>query len=54
MKIYLNTADKYGWSVYVAMVRITEWCKYGILGEHVKGNYSDTYSDERELEGIPL
>ncbi|KAA6374911.1 MAG: hypothetical protein EZS28_029562 [Streblomastix strix] len=53
MKIYNNSADKYGQSLYVAMPKVVEWCKYGILGEFVKGNYSDTYSDENELLGIP-
>ncbi|KAA6401903.1 MAG: putative NEK protein kinase [Streblomastix strix] len=54
MKIYNNTASKYGQSLYVAMTQIAEWCKYGILGEYVKGNYSDTYSYEKDLEGIPI
>ncbi|KAA6353469.1 MAG: hypothetical protein EZS28_051004, partial [Streblomastix strix] len=54
MRIYNNKADKFGQSLYVAMPKVVEWCKYGILGEYVKGNYSDTYSDERDLVGIPL
>ncbi|KAA6379102.1 MAG: hypothetical protein EZS28_025370, partial [Streblomastix strix] len=54
MKIYNNTADKYGQSLYVAMTKVVEWCQYGILGEYVKGNYSDRYSNENDLEGIPM
>ncbi|KAA6387624.1 MAG: hypothetical protein EZS28_016851 [Streblomastix strix] len=54
MKIYNNTADKYGQSLYVAMPQVAEWCQYGILGEYVKGNYSDTYSDQKDLVGIPM
>ncbi|KAA6390278.1 MAG: hypothetical protein EZS28_014196 [Streblomastix strix] len=54
MKIYNNLADKNGQSLYVVMTQIVEFCKYGILGEYVKGNYSDTYSDESDLEGIPM
>ncbi|KAA6391092.1 MAG: putative AGC family protein kinase [Streblomastix strix] len=54
MKIYNNSADKGGQSLYIAMTKVVEFCKYGILGECAKGNYSDTYSDERELWGISL
>ncbi|KAA6393538.1 MAG: hypothetical protein EZS28_010935 [Streblomastix strix] len=54
MKIYNNSADKYGQSLYVIIPQGAELCKYGILGEYVKGNYSDTYSDESDLEGIPM
>ncbi|KAA6389633.1 MAG: hypothetical protein EZS28_014842 [Streblomastix strix] len=54
MKIYNNTADKYGQSLYVAMTKVVEWCKYGILGEYVKGNYSDGISNKNELIGIPV
>ncbi|KAA6402816.1 MAG: hypothetical protein EZS28_001656 [Streblomastix strix] len=54
MNITNNSADKYGQSLFVAMTKIVEFCKYGILGEYVKGNYSDTYSDENDLEGIPM
>ncbi|KAA6390497.1 MAG: hypothetical protein EZS28_013976 [Streblomastix strix] len=54
MKIYNNSADKYGQSLFVAMAQVVEWCQYGILGEYIKGNYSDTYSDETDIEGIPM
>ncbi|KAA6400515.1 MAG: hypothetical protein EZS28_003959 [Streblomastix strix] len=54
MKIYNNSADKFGQSAYVVMSNITDLCKYGIAGEYVKGNYSDTYSNEHDLEGIPM
>ncbi|KAA6378675.1 MAG: hypothetical protein EZS28_025799, partial [Streblomastix strix] len=54
MKIYNNSADKNGQSLFVSMSKIVEFCKYGILGEYVKGNYSDTYSDDKDLEGIPM
>ncbi|KAA6369791.1 MAG: hypothetical protein EZS28_034682 [Streblomastix strix] len=54
MKIYNNSADKYGQSLYVAMAKIVDFCQYRILGEYVKGNYSDTYSNENDLEGIPM
>ncbi|KAA6356075.1 MAG: hypothetical protein EZS28_048398, partial [Streblomastix strix] len=54
MKITGNTADKYGQSMYVTFLWVIEWCQYGILGEFVKGNYSDTDSEENDLEGIPV
>ncbi|KAA6381034.1 MAG: hypothetical protein EZS28_023438 [Streblomastix strix] len=54
MKIYNNSADNLGQSLFVVMPQVAEFCKYGILGEYVKGNYSDTYSDERELVGISM
>ncbi|KAA6393312.1 MAG: hypothetical protein EZS28_011165 [Streblomastix strix] len=54
MKIYNNTADKGGQSLFVAMAKVVEWCQYGILGEYVKVNYSDRYSNETDLEGIPM
>ncbi|KAA6368584.1 MAG: hypothetical protein EZS28_035889 [Streblomastix strix] len=54
MKIYNNSADKGGQSLYIVMIKIEEFCKYGILGEYVKGNYSDTYSNEQELVGISI
>ncbi|KAA6376549.1 MAG: hypothetical protein EZS28_027922 [Streblomastix strix] len=54
MKIYNNSADKFGQSLFVVMIQIEDFCQYGILGEYVKGNYSDRYSDEKDLEGIPL
>ncbi|KAA6393308.1 MAG: hypothetical protein EZS28_011161 [Streblomastix strix] len=54
MNIYNNSADKFGQSLYIAMPKVVEWCQYGILGEYVKGNYSDKYSNETDLEGIPM
>ncbi|KAA6382160.1 MAG: hypothetical protein EZS28_022313, partial [Streblomastix strix] len=54
MKIYNNSADKGGQSIYVAMTKVVEWCKLGIAGEYVKGNYSDYHSNLNELQGIPL
>ncbi|KAA6380206.1 MAG: hypothetical protein EZS28_024268, partial [Streblomastix strix] len=54
MQIYNNTADKFGQSLFVVMAQVVELCQYGILGEYVKGNYSDTYSDENQLYGISL
>ncbi|KAA6393977.1 MAG: hypothetical protein EZS28_010491 [Streblomastix strix] len=54
LKIYNNSAEIGGQSLFVAMTKVVEWCQYGILGEYVKGNYSDRYSNERDLEGIPM
>ncbi|KAA6386855.1 MAG: hypothetical protein EZS28_017614, partial [Streblomastix strix] len=54
MKIYNNSADKFGQSAYVVMNNVSEWCQHGILGEYLKGNYSDTYSNETDLEGIAM
>ncbi|KAA6387066.1 MAG: putative AUR protein kinase [Streblomastix strix] len=54
MKIYNNVADNGGQSLYVAMTQIAEWCKYGIFGEYIKGNYSDQKSDFNELQGISV
>ncbi|KAA6374191.1 MAG: hypothetical protein EZS28_030282 [Streblomastix strix] len=54
LKMYENTASRRGQSIYIAMAKVVEWCKLGIAGEYVKGNYSDTQSDKHELEGIPL
>ncbi|KAA6385034.1 MAG: putative NEK protein kinase [Streblomastix strix] len=51
MKIYNNTANNGGQSLYVMMTKLAEWCRYGILGEYVKGNYSDGISNLNELEG---
>ncbi|KAA6365892.1 MAG: hypothetical protein EZS28_038581, partial [Streblomastix strix] len=53
-KMYGNSADKAGQSLYVAMPNVIQWCRTGIDGESVKGNYSDIDSDESELEGIPV
>ncbi|KAA6400765.1 MAG: hypothetical protein EZS28_003705, partial [Streblomastix strix] len=52
MKIYGNTADKAGQSLYVAMTKVAEWCKEGTQGEYVKGNYSYGISNQNELQGI--
>ncbi|KAA6379683.1 MAG: hypothetical protein EZS28_024790 [Streblomastix strix] len=52
MKIYGNSAIQGGQSLYVIMHDLQEWCEYGLLGEYVKGNYSDTYSDENDLQGF--
>ncbi|KAA6397892.1 MAG: hypothetical protein EZS28_006579, partial [Streblomastix strix] len=54
MKIYNNSADKYGCSLFIVMKQVIEFCKQGFLGEYVKGNYSDAYSDEHDLVGIPV
>ncbi|KAA6376633.1 MAG: hypothetical protein EZS28_027841, partial [Streblomastix strix] len=43
MKIYNNTADKYGQSLYIVMRDVVRLCQYGILGEYVK-------EEEEELE----
>jgi hypothetical protein len=54
MKIYNNSAVIGGLSLYVAMSNVIEWCKFGIAGEFVKGNYSDRFSKFEDLEGIPV
>ncbi|KAA6367993.1 MAG: hypothetical protein EZS28_036480, partial [Streblomastix strix] len=54
MKIYGNIADKAGQSLYVAMIKVLDWCKQGTAGEYVKGNYSDGISNQNELQGISL
>ncbi|KAA6387372.1 MAG: hypothetical protein EZS28_017102, partial [Streblomastix strix] len=54
MKIYQNSALNNGQSVFVVMANVVEWCQQGILGEYVKGNYSDLNSDVNELEGIAV
>ncbi|KAA6375243.1 MAG: hypothetical protein EZS28_029230, partial [Streblomastix strix] len=43
MKIYNNSADIYGQSLYIVMRQVIEFCQYGTQGEYVKGNYSDAY-----------
>ncbi|KAA6371634.1 MAG: hypothetical protein EZS28_032839, partial [Streblomastix strix] len=53
MKISGNTATQGGQSLYVVMPKLEDWCKYGTLGEYVKGDYDDIISDLSELEGIP-
>ncbi|KAA6376186.1 MAG: hypothetical protein EZS28_028287, partial [Streblomastix strix] len=52
MKINGNTASKAGYSVYVVISTVEEWCKIGNAGEYVKGNYTDNQSDQIELYGI--
>ncbi|KAA6376621.1 MAG: hypothetical protein EZS28_027851, partial [Streblomastix strix] len=52
MKIYNNTATKGGQSLYAAMSKLASWCRFGSLGEFVKGNYSDDTSSEPDLQGI--
>ncbi|KAA6386019.1 MAG: hypothetical protein EZS28_018454, partial [Streblomastix strix] len=52
MKIYNNTAERGGQSLYVVMTKLKEWCQYGIDGEHVKGNYTDGLSNKNEIQGI--
>ncbi|KAA6384424.1 MAG: hypothetical protein EZS28_020049, partial [Streblomastix strix] len=54
MKIYNNSATSGGQSLFVVMDKLEEWCEYGLLGEYVKGNYSDTFSNESDLQGIVL
>ncbi|KAA6385930.1 MAG: hypothetical protein EZS28_018543 [Streblomastix strix] len=54
MKIYGNSASSGGQSLYVVMNKLQQWCEYGLLGEYVKGNYSDTDSDENDLQGLPI
>ncbi|KAA6355395.1 MAG: hypothetical protein EZS28_049078 [Streblomastix strix] len=52
MKIYQNTAEIAGQSLYVVMNKLQEWCRTGTQGQYVKGNYSDTLSNSNEIEGI--
>ncbi|KAA6359172.1 MAG: hypothetical protein EZS28_045301, partial [Streblomastix strix] len=40
LKMIENTASRRGQSIYIAMTKVVEWCKLGIAGEYVKGNYS--------------
>ncbi|KAA6376848.1 MAG: hypothetical protein EZS28_027624, partial [Streblomastix strix] len=54
LKMYGNTANNGGQSLYVAMTNVVEWCKYGTDGEYVKGNYSDAYSNLSDIEGIAV
>ncbi|KAA6354184.1 MAG: hypothetical protein EZS28_050289, partial [Streblomastix strix] len=44
MEILDNSAEKSGQSLYVVMNKLKDWCQYGLSGEYVKGNYSDTLS----------
>ncbi|KAA6390517.1 MAG: hypothetical protein EZS28_013955 [Streblomastix strix] len=53
MKIQSNSASQGGQSLFVAMDKLQQWCEYGLLGEYVKGNYSDTDSNENDLQGYP-
>ncbi|KAA6361389.1 MAG: hypothetical protein EZS28_043084, partial [Streblomastix strix] len=52
--MYNNTAGKAGQSMYLIMTKVAEWCRLGIAGEYVKGNYSDGISNQNELQGIPI
>ncbi|KAA6371190.1 MAG: putative NEK protein kinase, partial [Streblomastix strix] len=52
MQILDNSAEKSGQSLYVVMNKLKDWCQYGLSGEYVKGNYSDTLSNTNETEGI--
>jgi hypothetical protein len=54
LNIIGNIASKYGQSLYVAMTKVKEWCRYGDSGEYVKGNYTDGISNVNELEGIAI
>ncbi|KAA6382268.1 MAG: hypothetical protein EZS28_022206 [Streblomastix strix] len=54
MKIFGNSADKAGQSLYVVMTNLIEWCREGIAGEYVKGNYNDRYSKFEDIEGISV
>ncbi|KAA6385407.1 MAG: hypothetical protein EZS28_019067 [Streblomastix strix] len=53
LKIYGNTASRGGQSIYIAITKVVEWCKLGIAGEYVKGNYSDYLSDKHDIIGVP-
>ncbi|KAA6379952.1 MAG: hypothetical protein EZS28_024522 [Streblomastix strix] len=44
LKIFNNSADSKGQSMYIAIPKVAEWCQSGILGEYVKGNYSNKNS----------
>ncbi|KAA6368854.1 MAG: hypothetical protein EZS28_035619, partial [Streblomastix strix] len=50
MKIYGNSADKAGQSLYVAMTQLAEWCRTGIAGEYVK---DDELTSPILIEGDP-
>ncbi|KAA6398337.1 MAG: hypothetical protein EZS28_006133, partial [Streblomastix strix] len=52
MNINGNYADNGGQSLYVVMPNLIQWCKSGVAGEYIKGNYSDKYSNFEEIEGI--
>ncbi|KAA6324022.1 MAG: hypothetical protein EZS28_054241, partial [Streblomastix strix] len=54
MKILDNSASNSGQSLFVAISKLKEWCRYGINGDYVKGDYDDTLSNDNELEGIPI
>ncbi|KAA6380362.1 MAG: hypothetical protein EZS28_024111, partial [Streblomastix strix] len=54
MKIYNNSATQGGQSLYTVMDKLKDWCEYGLLGEYVKGNYSDTDSNENDLQGLQI
>ncbi|KAA6391529.1 MAG: hypothetical protein EZS28_012947 [Streblomastix strix] len=52
MNINGNYADCGGQSLFVVMPNIIQWCKSGVAGEYIKGNYSDRYSKFEDIEGI--
>ncbi|KAA6394043.1 MAG: hypothetical protein EZS28_010429 [Streblomastix strix] len=54
MKYNLNTATRGGQTLFVAMTKVARWCRLGLLGEYVKGNYSDLTSAETDLQGMPF
>ncbi|KAA6384096.1 MAG: hypothetical protein EZS28_020378 [Streblomastix strix] len=54
MKIYNNSADNGGQSLYLFMSKLAQLCQYSIAGEYVKGNYSDITSYLCELQGVPI
>ncbi|KAA6357367.1 MAG: hypothetical protein EZS28_047106 [Streblomastix strix] len=54
LNISNNSVDNRKQSIYIIMSKLKEWCRYGTAGEFVKGNYSDTDSNENELQGIPI
>ncbi|KAA6368484.1 MAG: hypothetical protein EZS28_035989, partial [Streblomastix strix] len=51
---YNNTATYGGKTLFVVMSKLKEWCQYGNNGQFVKGNYSDSTSNETDLQGIPI
>ncbi|KAA6369912.1 MAG: hypothetical protein EZS28_034562 [Streblomastix strix] len=54
LKIFNNSADNKGQSMYIAIPKVAEWCQSGILGEYVKGNYNNKNSSLDDLYGIPI
>ncbi|KAA6397407.1 MAG: hypothetical protein EZS28_007063, partial [Streblomastix strix] len=51
-KYFMNEAQNLGHNLFTVMRKVKEWCRQGVAGEFVKGNYSDLISDQAELEGI--